>query len=147
MVGIPVIMPVEAPGLARAVQIRRVAADRFRAVEGEGGQPGMAVPVEKFHRTVADEGRQRPNVKVDAGRLALPSPRLKWVLMYAECGGISATSACHSPDVAIDPNHGCPMTPDHSQYLRSMLSSPYPEQLPKNLRIRAVQDKCQKKCW
>ena len=29
--------------------------------------------------------------------------------MYTACGGISAISAWHSPDVAFDPNHGLPM--------------------------------------
>ena len=37
--------------------------------------------------------------------------------MCTECDGISATSACHSPDVAFDPNYGCPLNPDDGTWV------------------------------
>ncbi len=41
--------------------------------------------------------------------IAAPPPRC--VSIYTACGGIGATSACHSPDADLDPNPECPMAP------------------------------------
>ena len=40
-----------------------------------------------------------------AGLRFITAPPPRCVSMYTACGGISATSACHSPDAAFDPNH------------------------------------------
>ena len=50
-----------------------------------------------------------PMLRSAAGLRFITAPPPRCVSMYTACGGISATSACHSPDAAFDPNHGLPM--------------------------------------
>ena len=50
-----------------------------------------------------------PMLRSAPGLRFITAPPPRCVSMYTACGGISATSACHSPDVAFDPNHGLPM--------------------------------------
>ena len=46
-----------------------------------------------------------------AGLRLMTAPPPKCVSMYVPCGGISATSAWHSPAVALEPNQLWPMPP------------------------------------
>ena len=65
VVAVPVVVPVAARGLARALQVRRVAVHQLRTVEREPRQISVTVPVDQFHRIIALERRKRPPVQVD----------------------------------------------------------------------------------